>query len=115
VGRSDIPRFLLGADLLLHPAYNENTGTVLLEAVVAGLPVLTTAVCGYAHYIGDADAGVVVSEPFEQARLDACWHGCWHDEPARRRWRANGLPMPSVADIYSNAERAADVILRERQ
>lgn len=31
-GRSDIPRFLLGADLLVHPAYNENTGTVLLEA-----------------------------------------------------------------------------------
>jgi hypothetical protein len=45
------PRFLLGADLLIHPAYNENTGTVLLEALVAGLPVLTTAVCGYAHYI----------------------------------------------------------------
>ena len=30
-GRDDIPRFLQGADLLLHPAYNENTGTVLLE------------------------------------------------------------------------------------
>lgn len=43
-GRSDIPRFLLGADLLIHPAYNENTGTVLLEALVAGLPVLVSAV-----------------------------------------------------------------------
>ncbi|MFO6381679.1 glycosyltransferase, partial [Pseudomonas aeruginosa] len=45
-GRSDIPRFLLGADLLIHPAYNENTGTVLLEALVSGLPVLVTDVCG---------------------------------------------------------------------
>src|SRR5690606_2295489 len=45
-GRSDIPRFLLGADLLIHPAYNENTGTVLLEALVAGLPVLVSDVCG---------------------------------------------------------------------
>ena len=34
------------ADLLIHPAYNENTGTVLLEALVAGLPVLVSAVCG---------------------------------------------------------------------
>ena len=33
-GRSDIHRFLLGADLLVHPAYNENTGTVLLESLV---------------------------------------------------------------------------------
>lgn len=48
-GRSDI-RVLLGADLLMHPAYNENTGTVLLEALVAGLPVLVTDICGYAHY-----------------------------------------------------------------
>jgi UDP-glucose:(heptosyl)LPS alpha-1,3-glucosyltransferase len=42
---------------------------VLLEAVVAGLPVLTTAVCGYAHHISDADAGVVVAEPFTQHAL----------------------------------------------
>ncbi|WP_163066577.1 glycosyltransferase, partial [Acinetobacter baumannii] len=59
-GRSDIPRFLLGADLLIHPAYNENTGTVLLEALVSGLPVLVTDVCGYAHYIAEADAGRVL-------------------------------------------------------
>ena len=34
-GRDDIPQVLQGGDLLLHPAYYENTGTVLLEAVVA--------------------------------------------------------------------------------
>ena len=45
-GRDDIPRFLFAADLLVHPAYNENTGTVLLEALVAGLPVVTTPTCG---------------------------------------------------------------------
>ena len=33
------------------------------------------------------------------------------DEPARRRWAANGLAYAEQADIYSNAERAADVIL----
>ncbi|MBK7673770.1 glycosyltransferase family 4 protein [Accumulibacter sp.] len=114
-GRSDILRFLLGADLLIHPAYNENTGTVLLEAVVAGLPVLATAVCGYAHHIADADAGVVVPEPFEQARLDASLALMLADERARQLWRANGLTYAGHADIYSNAERAADVILRERQ
>ena len=59
-GRSDVPRFLLGADLLIHPAYHENTGTALLEALVAGLPVLVTDVCGYAHYIAEADAGRVL-------------------------------------------------------
>src|SRR5690606_20515076 len=113
-GRSDIPRFLLGADLLIHPAYNENTGTVLLAALVAGLPVLTTAVCGYAHYISDADAGAVVPSPFEQATLDRLLAQMLADGAARRRWSANGLAFADSADLYSLPERAADVILKGR-
>jgi UDP-glucose:(heptosyl)LPS alpha-1,3-glucosyltransferase len=113
-GRSDIPRFLLGADLLIHPAYNENTGTVLLEALVAGLPVLTTAVCGYAHYISDADAGAVVPSPFEQATLDRLLAQMLADGAARRRWSANVLAFADSADLYSLPERAADVILKGR-
>ena len=110
-GRNDVPRFLLGADVLIHPAYNENTGTVLLEAVVAGLPVLTTAVCGYAHYISDADAGCVVPEPFVQTELDRLLANMLTDEGARQRWHANGLAFAEQADLYSLPERAADVIL----
>lgn len=110
-GRSDVPRFLLGADLLIHPAYSENTGTVLLEAVVAGLPVLTTAVCGYAHYIEEAEAGWVVAEPFEQSRLDRTLAAMLDDAAARRRWQTNGLAFAARADIYSMPEHAADLIL----
>lgn len=113
-GRSDIPRFLLGADLLIHPAYNENTGTVLLEALVAGLPVLTTAVCGYAHYIEEADGGRVVAEPFMQDALNATLAEMLKNDAARKRWQANALAFAETADIYSNAERAADVILGEQ-
>lgn len=110
-GRGDIPRFLLGADLLIHPAYNENTGTVLLEALVAGLPVLTSAVCGYAHYVEEAGGGIVVAEPFAQEILDAALERMLADPAARSRWQANALRFAETADIYDNAERAADVIL----
>ena len=113
-GRDDIPRFLLGADLLVHPAYNENTGTVLLEAVVAGLPVLTTAACGYAHYIEDAGAGRVVPLPFDQAGLNALLADMLADDAARRQWGASGLAWAERADIYSLPERAADIILQMR-
>ncbi|MDR2452609.1 MAG: glycosyltransferase family 4 protein, partial [Candidatus Accumulibacter sp.] len=110
-GRGDIPRFLLGADLLIHPAYSENTGTVLLEALVAGLPVLTTAVCGYAHYVEQAGGGCVVAEPFSQRALDATLEQMLSDPAARGRWRTNALRFAETADVYDNAERAADVIL----
>ncbi|WP_225775519.1 glycosyltransferase family 4 protein [Pseudomonas sp. Marseille-Q5115] len=113
-GRSDIPRFLLGADALIHPAYNENTGTVLLEAVVAGLPVLVTAVCGYAHYIEEARAGVVLGEPFEQAELNRELQHLLEDDAARAEWSRNGLAFADSADLYSMPQHAADVILQER-
>jgi UDP-glucose:(heptosyl)LPS alpha-1,3-glucosyltransferase len=110
-GRSDIPRFLLGADLLIHPAYNENTGTVLLEALVSGLPVLVTDVCGYAHYIAEADCGRVLESPFDQEQLNHTLVEMLADPPARARWGANGLAYAEHADLYSMPQRAADVIL----
>ena len=113
-GRSDIPRFLLGADLLIHPAYNENTGTVLLEAVVAGLPVLVTDVCGYAHYIAEADAGRVVPSPFEQDAFSRMLAEMLRDDAARAAWSRNGLAFADTADLYSMPQHAADVILQER-
>ena len=110
-GRDDIPRFLLGADLLIHPAYNENTGTVLLEALVAGLPVLTSAVCGYAHYVEEAGAGLVVPEPFRPEQLNALLTHMLESQEARARWQARALAFAETADIYSNAQHATDVIL----
>ena len=113
-GRSDIPRFLLGADLLVHPAYNENTGTVLLEAVVSGLPVLVSEVCGYAHYIAEAEAGRVVPAPFEQEVFNRMLAEMLADDAARAKWGAHGLAFADTADLYSMPQRAADVILAER-
>ncbi|MBV6285763.1 glycosyltransferase family 4 protein [Pseudomonas aegrilactucae] len=114
-GRSDIPRFLLGADVLIHPAYNENTGTVLLEAVVAGLAVLVSAVCGYAHYIAEADAGLVLDEPFEQEQLNGYLQRMLEDDAARAAWGRNGLAFAGSADLYSMPQHAADVILAQER
>lgn len=110
-GRDDVPRFLLGADLLIHPAYNENTGTVLLEALVAGLPVLVTDVCGYAHYIEEADCGRVVPSPFNQHQFNDTLQQVLDDQAARQRWQANALDFAERADLYSLPEKAADIIL----
>lgn len=70
-GRDDVPRLLQAADLLVHPARVENTGTVLVEALAAGLPVLCSAACGYACHVEAARAGTVLAEPFEPARFAA--------------------------------------------
>lgn len=110
-GRDDVPQFLLGADVLLHPAYRENTGTVLLEAAVAGLPVLTTAVCGYSHYIRAHECGIVIDEPYSQTALNNALTTMLQDDKRRAEWQSNALRMAETADIYSLFERAADFIV----
>ncbi len=109
-GRDDIPRILQGGDLLLHPAYHENTGNILLEAAIAGLPVLTTASCGYAHYIEEAECGRVLPEPFAQQALNAALAEML-ESPERPRWRENGIRFGQTAQIYDRIPRAADIIL----
>lgn len=110
-GRVDVPEFLLAADLLVHPAYHENTGTVLLEAVVAGLPVLTVDVCGYAPYIIEAEAGMVLASPFQQTTFNTTLEYMLLS-PKRQEWQKNGLAFAKIADIYSLPIRAAELIER---
>ncbi len=109
-GRDDIPRFLQGADLLLHPAYYENTGTVLLEALVAGLPVLTTETCGYAKHIEQAQGGLVIPSPFQQDRLNQQLEQMLNPA-AREIWRKNGIAYGQHEDLYSMPEQAAELII----
>jgi UDP-glucose:(heptosyl)LPS alpha-1,3-glucosyltransferase len=108
-GRDDIPRILQGGDILLHPAYYENTGTVLLEAVVAGLPVLTTDTCGYAFHVERAAAGRVLGSPFHQDELDAALAQMLQS-PQRDEWARSGIEYGRTQDLYSMPELAADLI-----
>jgi UDP-glucose:(heptosyl)LPS alpha-1,3-glucosyltransferase len=109
-GRLDVPELLLAADALLHPAYYDNTATVLLEAVVAGLPVLTTDQCGYAHYIEKANAGIVLTAPFEQAKFNQALADMLAAKEKRAQWQQQALAFAKQADIYSMPQRAADLI-----
>jgi UDP-glucose:(heptosyl)LPS alpha-1,3-glucosyltransferase len=108
-GQPDVTRFLLGADLLIHPAYSENTGTVLLEAIIAGLPVLATDICGYAFHIERAQAGQVLASPFDQGRLNRELRAML-DSPERGQWSENGIRYGQTEDLYSMPEVVADYI-----
>lgn len=108
-GRPDIPRFLLGADLLVHPAYIENTGTVLIEAIVAGLPVLATQVCGYAGYVERSGAGKLIPLPFQQETMNDQLVSML-DRKQLAVWQSNALNYAESADIFGLPEKAADLI-----
>lgn len=107
-GRDDIPDFMAGADLMIHPAIDEAAGNVLLEAMTAGLPVLCTAVCGYAGYIERSGAGQVIPEPFSQTILNhAVAKMLNSDLPAIGE---KGIQFSNANDFYGRHIIAADII-----
>jgi UDP-glucose:(heptosyl)LPS alpha-1,3-glucosyltransferase len=108
-GRHDAPDWMLAADSLVHPAYSETAGMVLVEALTAGLPVLTTDVCGYAFHVANADAGIVLPSPFNP---DECNRALVEMLTSNKvsTWRSNGLAYAAKEDLYSCHERAADII-----
>ncbi|MBR7131553.1 MAG: glycosyltransferase family 4 protein [Lentisphaeria bacterium] len=53
-GRSDVASLIAAADLMIHPARNEATGTVLLESLACGTPVLCSANCGFSPMVKEA-------------------------------------------------------------
>jgi len=108
-GRSDVPDFLFGCDLLLHPAYSESAGYTLLEATVAGLPVLTTDTCGYAFHIERARSGQVCASPFHQEDLDGRLRAML-DSLADAPWSYNGIHYGRTAELYDMPQAVADLI-----
>lgn len=107
--RQEIPKLLAAGDLMVHPAHNENTGTVLLEAIAAGLPVLATDVCGYAHHIKAAEAGIVLDSPFDQEALNTRL-ASMITSPYLDRWSANGQRYGTNPALYKMPASAVDAI-----
>jgi UDP-glucose:(heptosyl)LPS alpha-1,3-glucosyltransferase len=112
--RDDVAHILVAADLLVHPAYHENTGTVLLEALAAGLPVVASGVCGYAHYIEEAQAGWVLPEPFEQDRFTRGLQAALERRDLSDFGR-RGADFARREDLYGMVDAAVAVIEKTTQ
>jgi UDP-glucose:(heptosyl)LPS alpha-1,3-glucosyltransferase len=98
----------VASDLLLHPSRADVTGTVILEAMASGLPVITTEVCGYSEHVARAQAGIVLSEPFSAADLERALGTATLSRQIV--WSTNALAYARRDELYTGLERAADLI-----
>lgn len=108
-GRQDVPRFLAAADVLLHPAVSETAGNVILEAMVAGLAVLVTAVCGFAFHVQKADGGCLIPDPFAQQDMNDLLAKMLHTKQLHT-WGENGYAYGDRVDLYSRPQAAVAII-----
>ena len=108
--REDVPELIAAADVLVHPARAETAGLVILEAIINGLPVVTTEVCGFAFHVREADAGIVMSEPFTSSELTDALESA--SEPSRRQaWSANAAVYGTNPRLYQGVDGALAAIL----
>ena len=111
VSSVELGEAMAAADLLVHPSRADVTGTVILEALASGLPVITTAICGYGEHVLAAGAGVVLPEPFQAPDLHRALAEAMPETLAT--WSANALGYAVRDELYSGLERAADLILAD--
>jgi len=109
-GRHDVPDWMLASDVMTHPARSENTGSVLVEALSFGLPVLVTDVCGYAPHITTARAGRTFAEPFDQAEFNRALQESLASG-VLANWRSNAWAYADTGAIFGCHERATEIIL----
>ena len=110
--RPDLPELLCAADYLVHPARREAAGSILIEAIASGLPVVCTEVCGFQDIVL-ASGGHVLNEPFSSAALTAeLDYLAGISDDGLHYWRQQVLAYANgPADFY----RRADVLVNFMQ
>lgn len=111
-----VSAFFHAADILVHPTYYDPCSRVVLEAMAAGLPVITTRYNGAAERITDGREGYVIDCPTDLAALA--------DRIARLADADHRLrcaqAAPAAVEQFTTARHAAEVmklyeeVLRDR-
>lgn len=79
------------ADLLLHTPYLDLAARPVLAAIVAGVPVLTTADVGYSEHVVRAGAGIALDAPFDLTTYQKALAVALSDRRQREIWSENGI------------------------
>ena len=112
-----IDAFYHAADVLVHPTYYDPCSRVVLEALSAGLPVISTRYNGASELITDGRQGYVLEEPDQVEALADRLRRLTDDDHRR----ACGEQVAAVTEHISMRAHAAEVrklygrILRDRE
>ena len=107
--RDDVGRLLLGADLMVHPARNEAAGTVLVESIATGLPLICSGLCGYSPFVRDS-GGRVLSEPFSQSEFNDALSFILSKPGLLENMRREVIRYFGTVDYCHRAQRAVDIM-----
>jgi UDP-glucose:(heptosyl)LPS alpha-1,3-glucosyltransferase len=108
---AEVERLYAAADVLVHPTRWDACSLATIEAMAAGLPVITTAANGAADLITDGTDGYVLADA-EDHRALADRIAALHDPALRSAVGLAARAAAAGADIRANC-RAVEAVLAE--
>ncbi len=99
----DLPELYGAADIFLLPTIYDPFSNACLEALAAGLPVITTKANGFSEIIENGRHGTVIHEPQDVAAISDALK-FWSDPARRRHVRSENLALAQQFDISTNVE-----------
>jgi UDP-glucose:(heptosyl)LPS alpha-1,3-glucosyltransferase len=96
--------FFHAADLLVHPTYYDACSRVVLEALTAGLPAITTRHNGAAEVITDGQEGYVIDSANDIDALTDRWLGLT-DADLRRACRKHALAKGGCVSMSRHVDQ----------
>ena len=105
----DLPVLYAAADIFLLPTLYDPFSNACLEALAAGLPVITTRANGFSEIIENGVHGSIVEQASDIEQLRAALR-FWSDSERRRNARSAILERAGQFDISVNVERTLAVL-----
>jgi glycogen synthase len=108
VEHTAVPGILASLDVLVLPSAYEEMGSVLVEAMAAGVPVVASAVGGIPEVVRDGETGLLVP-PGDVTTLAAVLDRLAADPDLRARLAAGARARSAAYGWPKLADRVADV------
>jgi UDP-glucose:(heptosyl)LPS alpha-1,3-glucosyltransferase len=105
----DMPSLYRAADIFLLPTIYDPFSNACLEALAAGLPVITTKANGFSEIIENGRHGTVVDDP---RNVDALTEALqyWSDPARRQQARTDNRVLAAQFDISTNVAKTLQIV-----
>jgi len=111
---ADLRPVYAAADICILPSIYDPFSNASIEALVSGLPVITTRDNGFSEIIEDGVHGSIVDLPNNVSALRVSIQ-FWSDESRRVSARTTNIERASQFDISKNVEQTLAILLRAAQ
>jgi UDP-glucose:(heptosyl)LPS alpha-1,3-glucosyltransferase len=105
----DLPALYAAADIFLLPTIYDPFSNACLEAMAAGLPVITTRANGFSEIAEHAKHGSIIEEPDNFLAVREALH-FWSDPSQRANARPQIQKRAADFDISVNVERTLEIL-----